>query len=47
MTDGSGSVLRLMDPDPGGPKTYGSYGSGSTTLLPVPTMKNPYGGYNY
>jgi hypothetical protein len=22
-----------MDPDPGGPKTYGSYGSGSVTLL--------------
>jgi hypothetical protein len=22
-----------MDPDPGGPKTYGSYGSGSATLL--------------
>ncbi len=22
-----------MDPDPGGPKTYGYYGSGSTTLL--------------
>ncbi len=21
-----------MDPDPGGPKTYGSYGSGSATL---------------
>jgi hypothetical protein len=24
--------LILMDPDPGGPKTYGSCGSGSTTL---------------
>jgi hypothetical protein len=22
-----------MDPDPGGPKTYGSYGSGSATML--------------
>jgi hypothetical protein len=22
-----------MDPDPGGPKTYGSYGSGSATLV--------------
>jgi hypothetical protein len=24
--------LWLMDPDPGGPKTYGFYGSGSATL---------------
>jgi hypothetical protein len=34
MIDGSGSVsLGLMDPDPGGPQNYGSYGSGSATLL--------------
>jgi hypothetical protein len=25
----------LTDPDPGGPKTYGSYGSGSSTLIPT------------
>jgi hypothetical protein len=25
--------LSLMDPDPGGPKTCGSYGSGSALLL--------------
>jgi hypothetical protein len=24
-----------MDPDPGGPKTYGSYGSGSATLVQI------------
>ncbi len=29
MIEGSGSV---MDPEPGGPKTYGSYGSGTATL---------------
>jgi hypothetical protein len=31
---GAGSVLVTNDPDadPGGPKTYGSYGFGSTTL---------------
>ncbi len=29
---GSGSVQVKMDPDPGGLKTYGPYGSGSTTL---------------
>ncbi len=26
-------ISDVMDPDPGGPKTYGSYGSGSATLL--------------
>ncbi len=31
MIKRSGS--RLMDPDPGGQKTYGSYGSGSATLV--------------
>ncbi len=29
----SGSKQIMMDPHPGGPKTCGSYGSGSTTLL--------------
>ncbi len=32
MTEGSGSILqnlKLVDPDPGGPKTYGSDKSGS------------------
>jgi hypothetical protein len=24
-----------MDPDPGGPKTYGYYGSGSATMVTV------------
>jgi hypothetical protein len=32
MIAGSGA-MPLMDPDPGGPKTYGSDGSGSATLL--------------
>jgi hypothetical protein len=32
MMGGSGSA-QIMDPDPGGQRTYGSYGSGSTTLL--------------
>jgi hypothetical protein len=32
IIEGSGSVLVLMDPDPGGPKTYRS-GTGSATLL--------------
>jgi hypothetical protein len=30
---GSGSVHYLVLMDPDGPKTYGSYGSGSATLL--------------
>ncbi len=30
---GSGSIQLMTDPDPGGPKSYGSYGSGYTTLL--------------
>ncbi len=30
---GSRSVQTIADPYPGGPKTYESYGSGSTTLL--------------
>ena len=30
-----------MDPDPGGPKTYGSYGSGSATLV-VWQLKVPF-----
>jgi hypothetical protein len=29
---GSGSAPLTLDPDPGGPKTYGSYGSGLGTL---------------
>jgi len=29
--------LWQMDPDPGGPKTYGSYGSGSALLLCIPS----------
>jgi hypothetical protein len=33
MIEGSGSVALTMDPDPGGPKTYGYYGSGSATLV--------------
>jgi hypothetical protein len=39
MIEGSGSgsdadpYLLLMDPDLGGPKTYGSYGSGSAAIL--------------
>ncbi len=39
--EGSGSRSRfgfvhiMTDPDPGGPKIYGSYGSGSTTLVCV------------
>jgi hypothetical protein len=35
MKEGSdpGPYLKLTDPDPGGPKTYGSYKSGSATLL--------------
>jgi len=33
MKEGSGSVQLMMDPDPGGPKTYRFHGSGSTTLL--------------
>jgi hypothetical protein len=32
---GSGSVQKVTDPDPGGLKTYGSYGSRSGTLLKV------------
>ncbi len=32
--------LCLIDPDPGGPKTYGSYGSGSVTL--VPSLRKKY-----
>ncbi len=33
--EGSGSEPRITDPDPDpeGPKTYGSYGSGAVTLL--------------
>jgi hypothetical protein len=31
--------LRLMDPDPGGPKTCGSCGSGSPTLTDRPHKK--------
>jgi hypothetical protein len=31
----SESVQKIMYPDPGDSKTYGSYGSGSTTLLMV------------
>jgi hypothetical protein len=27
------TVHTIVDPDPGGPKTYESYGSGSTILL--------------
>ncbi len=30
--DESGSLQIVTDPTPGDPKTYGSYGSGSTTL---------------
>ncbi len=30
---------KMMDPDPGGPKTYGSYGSGSITLSTL--IRNP------
>jgi hypothetical protein len=33
MMEGSRSIQIMKDPDPGGPKTYGSYGSGSTTLV--------------
>jgi hypothetical protein len=33
MMEGFGSVQIIMDPDPGGPKTYGSYVSGSGTLV--------------
>ncbi len=33
MMEGSGSVKIMKGPDPGDPKTYKSYGSGSTTLL--------------
>ncbi len=32
---GSGSVQIMMDPDQGGPKTYESYRSGSTTLAVI------------
>jgi hypothetical protein len=33
----------LMKEDPGGPKTYGSYGSGTTTLQKwVPAGRVPY-----
>ncbi len=32
MVEGSGSVQMKTDPNPGGPKTYGSSGSESTTL---------------
>ncbi len=32
---GSGSILWQVDPDPGGPKTCGSGGSGSGTLPPT------------
>jgi hypothetical protein len=33
MMEVSGSVQLTMDPDPVGPKTYGSCGSGSATLV--------------
>jgi hypothetical protein len=33
--EGSRSVQIIKDPDPGGPKTYGSYGYGSGTLVTV------------
>jgi hypothetical protein len=33
MMEGSGSKQRITDPDPEGPKTYGSYDSGAGTLL--------------
>jgi hypothetical protein len=32
IMEGSGYVQIMMDLDPGGPKKYGPYGSGSTTL---------------
>ncbi len=31
---GSGSLTNVQDTDPGGPKIYGFYGSGSAKLLP-------------
>jgi hypothetical protein len=33
LIEGSGSVQVMTDPDTGGPKTDGSYRSGSTTLM--------------
>jgi hypothetical protein len=33
LIEGSGSVPCTTDPDPGGPKTYGSNGSGPATLV--------------
>ncbi len=37
--EGSGLYLVLMDPDPGGPKTYGSYRSGQNwTYMACTTM---------
>jgi hypothetical protein len=41
VIEGSGSVHQLTDPDPGGPKTYGFYGSGSATLHTLPTVQIP------
>jgi hypothetical protein len=35
MMEGSGSVQLMMDPDPEGPKPYGSYGSGSGSEVPT------------
>jgi hypothetical protein len=39
MIEGSGSgSIPLEDPDPGGPNTYGSDGSGSATLVARPEV---------
>ena len=39
--EGSKSVQIMTDPDQGGPKTYGFYGSGSTTLPTVLVYTHP------
>ncbi len=36
---GSGSVQVIANPGPGGPKIYGSHGSGSTTLEEIISVK--------
>ncbi len=43
MIEGSGSIpqnLKLVDPDPGGPKTYGSDKSGSRSVTKLNRMVN-------
>jgi hypothetical protein len=37
-----GRRIRIRDPDPGGPKTYGSDGSGSATMVRTGSISLPF-----